>query len=227
MAYYILSVFKIQWQQVPFCDHTVINRRRPKAIEVFSAQRRVQNCLPNNCPVQSFLDAKAQLNKGPCLSVRPSICPWSKLNFFLFGPYLTAYDSFWQLITTILQLMTALKFMTVYDSFWQLMTSYDMTAFESLQHLWLVLTSCYCFGQLMTALNSFWQLLTAFDSLLQLMSAFDRIWQLMRAYESLWQLLTCYENMGCLKLWYTLEQNAIWVSMDYESKYIFVPGFIN
>ena len=40
---------------------------------------------------ENFLAAKAQLNTCTCAvsvyaSVRLSVCPWSKLNFFLFGP---------------------------------------------------------------------------------------------------------------------------------------------
>ena len=95
-----------------------------------------------------------------CLSVWLSV---SKLNFSLFGPYLTAYDRFWQL-------------MTAYDSFWQFMTAYDS--------FWQIMTAFDSFWQLLTAFDSLWQLLTALESIWQLLTTFDNFWQLLKAYES-------------------------------------------
>ena len=65
---------------------------------------------PRHILANKFLAAKRSSTRALVLCL--SVCPWSKLNFSLFGQLMTTYDSLWQL-------------MTAYDSLWQLMTTYD------------------------------------------------------------------------------------------------------
>ena len=88
-----------------------------------------------------------------------SVCPWSKLNFSLFGQIMTMYDNLWQLLTASNSFWQPL---TASDSFWQLMTTYD--------NLWQLL------WHLLTPFDNFWQLLTTYTcSLCKLSSSQDLV----------------------------------------------------
>ena len=112
-----------------------------------------------------------------CLSV-------FNLKDYLISRLMSAYDSFWQLITANNSLWL---FMTAYDCLWQLMTAYNslwqlLTAYDCLWYqnkteqnsLWL--TSMQCLWQLMTAYSFQAVLMTACCWHTVLMTAFDSLW---------------------------------------------------
>ena len=88
----------------------------------------------------SFFSCEAQLNTCTCAWVCLYVClSVSKLNFSLFGPYLTAYDSLRQLTTA-------------YNSWWQIMTADN--------NFWQLLTVFDSFWQFLKVSDSFWKLMT-------------------------------------------------------------------
>ena len=94
----------------------------------------VENCYPllstlfqqlyGNSHIIEIFSCEAQLNTCFCAL---SVCPWSNLNFILYGQLMTAYDYLWQLMTTYDSLW---QLMTTYDIFWQLLTTYTCTLCE-------------------------------------------------------------------------------------------------
>ena len=148
-----------------------------------------------------FFSCEAQLNTCTFLL---SVCPWSNLNFSLFGQLMTAYDNLWQLMTAYASLWQLWQLMTTFDNFWQLLTTFDN------------------FWQLLTTFDNFWQLLTTYDNLWQPMTTYDNLWQLMTTYDNLWQLMTTFDNFW---LWCFVQgvpkktQFSVWRAIEVQTSY--------